>query len=84
MNITKNVNDNTLNILSNNESLDMLWVSISTYLVFFMQAGFSLLEVGTVRSKNAKNILLKNFLDICISTITWWLVGYGFAFGEGE
>ena len=61
MNITKNINDNTLNILSNKDSLDMLWVSISTYLVFLMQGGFSLLEVGTVRSKKRKKYIIKIF-----------------------
>lgn len=63
------------------DSIDTLWVSNATYLVFLMQLGFALLEVGSVRQKNAQNILLKNFMDICISTLTWWLLGYGLAFG---
>ena len=66
------------------ESTDVVWVSIATYLVFFMQAGFAMLELGSVRHKNAQNILLKNFLDICIATLTWWLLGYGFAFGDSS
>ena len=43
------------------ESTDVVWVSIATYLVFFMQAGFAMLELGSVRHNNAQNILLKNF-----------------------
>lgn len=52
---------------------------ISTFLVMFMQAGFAMLEMGTVRSKNASNILLKNLLDISFATIIWFLCGYGIA-----
>ena len=48
-------------------------------LVFFMQAGFGLLEAGSVRTKNTKNILLKNLLDACIGAIVWWAWGYAVA-----
>jgi Amt family ammonium transporter len=58
------------------------WILISAMLVFFMQAGFAMLEVGSVRSKNAQNILLKNVLDVCVSGLCWILLGFGFAFGE--
>ncbi len=61
--------------------LDSLWVSVSTYLVFFMQAGFAFLEAGSVRDKNVQNILIKNVLDICACTLVWWLIGYGLAYG---
>ncbi|GMH35890.1 hypothetical protein BSKO_03758 [Bryopsis sp. KO-2023] len=64
------------------EDLNILWLLLGTYLVFFMQCGFALLEAGIVRAKNTKNILLKNVLDACVSTIIWWSVGYSFAFGE--
>jgi len=47
-----------------------------------MQAGFALLEAGSVRAKNTKNILMKNLLDPCIGAVCWWTVGYGFAFGD--
>lgn len=65
-------------------AVDSLWIMISGVLVFLMQAGFSLLEVGTIRAKNAQNILLKNFLDVCLGIIIWWLVGYGFAYGKSS
>ena len=64
------------------ESLDSMWISMSTYLVFLMQAGFAFLEAGSVREKNVQNILIKNMLDICGCTVVWWLVGYAFAYGD--
>jgi len=44
-----------------------------------MQAGFAMLEMGTVRSKNAQNILIKNLLDVTMATIIWFVIGYGIA-----
>ena len=54
---------------------------VSTGFILLMQAGFALVENGTVRSKNSKNILIKNLFDACAGAITFYLVGYGFAFG---
>ncbi|EFN53469.1 hypothetical protein CHLNCDRAFT_136742 [Chlorella variabilis] len=64
------------------QQLTMLWVLQCSFLVFFMQCGFALLEAGTVRVKNTKNILLKNVIDACVSTMSWWAVGYAFAYGQ--
>merc|ERR1719502_1406983 len=50
--------------------------------VFFMQAGFALLEAGSVRAKNTKNILMKNLLDACIGAVIWWSWGYGIAYDK--
>ena len=47
-----------------------------------MQAGFALVEVGSVRVKNSQNILFKNIFDVCVTTILWWLLGYGMAYGK--
>jgi Amt family ammonium transporter len=49
--------------------------------VFFMQAGFGMLEVGSVRKKNQRNILTKNIVDAAIGAFSFWTVGYAFAFG---
>ncbi|KAG2496659.1 hypothetical protein HYH03_005479 [Edaphochlamys debaryana] len=51
-------------------------------IVFFLQVGFVSLEVGCARSKNVKNILLKNTVNILICAICWWAVGYAFSYGE--
>ena len=64
--------------------LDTVWVLLGAFLVFFMQAGFGMVEAGFIRAKNVCNILTKNFLDYCIASITFFLVGYAFMFGEGN
>jgi Amt family ammonium transporter len=64
--------------------LDTLWVLIAAFLVFFMQAGFGMVEAGFTRAKNACNILTKNFLDYCVASVMFFLVGYAFMFGKGN
>jgi Amt family ammonium transporter len=49
-----------------------------------MQLGFALLENGMVRSKNSKNILIKNLFDVCVGALAFWLLGFGLAFGQTE
>jgi Amt family ammonium transporter len=61
---------------------DVMWLLICATLVFFMQAGFAMLEAGAVRSKNAVNILFKNLVDGAISCMCFWWLGYGFAYGK--
>lgn len=60
------------------------WVLIAAALVFFMQAGFALLESGLTRAKNAGNIIMKNLMDFCIGTPIYWFVGFGIMFGTGS
>jgi Amt family ammonium transporter len=62
---------------------DTMWVLIAAALVFFMQAGFAMVETGFTRAKNAGNIIMKNLMDFCIGTPTYWLVGFGIMFGTG-
>lgn len=64
--------------------LNTFWVLITGALVFFMQAGFALVEAGLTRSKNTTNILFKNLMDFAIGTIGFWLIGYGIMFGTGS
>ncbi len=64
--------------------LDTVWVLFAATLVFFMQAGFGMLEAGFIRAKNTCNILTKNFLDFCMASLGFFLVGYAFMFGEGN
>eukprot|EP00928_Gymnodinium_smaydae_P088221 TRINITY_DN7232_c1_g5_i1.p1 TRINITY_DN7232_c1_g5~~TRINITY_DN7232_c1_g5_i1.p1 ORF type:complete len:559 (-),score=77.48 TRINITY_DN7232_c1_g5_i1:161-1837(-) len=63
------------------EALDTIWMLLATTLVFFMHAGFSLLEAGSVRQKNTQNILAKNLMVVCAGFICWWCTGYAFGFG---
>ncbi|SFU34002.1 ammonium transporter, Amt family [Pustulibacterium marinum] len=59
-----------------------LWITIAAVLVFFMQAGFTLVEVGFTRSKNSGNIIMKNIMDLCIGSIMFWALGYGIMYGS--
>ncbi len=61
-----------------------LWVLVSAALVFFMHAGFALVESGFCRRKNAVMVLMKNFSVVAISSLVFYLVGYGVMFGEGN
>ncbi|MEC7262351.1 MAG: ammonium transporter [Bacteroidota bacterium] len=59
-----------------------LWITIAGVLVFFMQAGFTLVEVGFTRSKNSGNIIMKNFMDLAIGSVMFWALGYGIMYGS--
>lgn len=62
-------------------SVDTLWVLLGALLVFFMQAGFALVETGLTRAKNSGNIIMKNVMDLCLGTIIFWVIGFGLMFG---
>lgn len=59
-----------------------IWYLIGAALVFFMQAGFAMVETGMTRAKNAGNIIMKNLMDFCIGTVTFVLIGFGLMLGE--
>ena len=61
-----------------------VWFLIGAALVFWMQAGFAMVEAGFTRAKNAGNIIMKNLMDFCIGTPVFWLVGFGLMFGAGN
>lgn len=65
-------------------SVNTIWVLVGAALVFFMQAGFAMVETGFTRAKNAGNIIMKNLMDFCIGTPVFWLVGFGIMFGTGN
>ncbi len=65
-------------------SSEIIWLATSIALVFFMQAGFALLECGASRAKNAINVIMKNYTDICFGSIFFWAIGYGLMFGESH
>ena len=64
-------------------ALDTVWVMVTAFLVMWMQAGFALVETGLTRAKNAVNICMKNLLDFCFGTMTFWIVGFSIMFGDG-
>ncbi len=64
--------------------LDTIWVLFTAMLVFFMNLGFAMVESGFARSKNAVNILSKNFIVFAISSLAFWIIGWGLMFGNGN
>ncbi|MBZ0254876.1 hypothetical protein K8I31_02370, partial [bacterium] len=60
---------------------DILWTCVAAFLVFFMQAGFAMVECGFTRAKNAVNIMMKNLMDFAIGSIVFWAIGFGLMFG---
>jgi Amt family ammonium transporter len=78
-------------VLSNKEAIDLvqthanyLWTLVAAALVFFMQAGFAMVEAGFTRAKNAVNIIMKNLMDFSIGTIAFWAIGFGLMFGVSQ
>lgn len=62
-------------------AIDMMWIIVAASLVFFMQAGFALVETGLTRAKNATNIIMKNLMDFCIGSLAFWMIGWGLMYG---
>ena len=62
-------------------AVNTIWVLLGAALVFFMQAGFAMVETGFTRAKNAGNIIMKSLMDFAIGTPLFWLTGFGIMFG---
>jgi len=74
--------------ISNKEAIDLVqshadyvWTLVAAALVFFMQAGFALVECGFTRAKNAVNIMMKNLMDFSVGSLAFWAIGFGLMFG---
>ena len=67
-----------------NVTLDTLWVLVTAMLVFFMNLGFACVESGMCRAKNCANILSKNFVVFAVTSVFFWLLGWGLMFGDGN
>ncbi len=63
---------------------DYIWTLVAAALVFFMQAGFALVECGFTRAKNAVNIMMKNLMDFSIGSLAFWAIGFGLMFGTAR
>src|SRR5437879_1571111 len=64
--------------------INTVWVLVTAFLVFFMQAGFMALEAGFARSRETVNVLLECIFDTCLCGILYWAIGFAFHFGEGN
>jgi Amt family ammonium transporter len=60
---------------------DYVWTLVAAALVFFMQAGFAMVETGFTRAKNAVNIMMKNLMDFAMGSLAFWAIGFGLMFG---
>lgn len=69
---------------ANARSVDLVWMLIAAFLVFFMQPGFALVEAGFTRAKNAVNIVMKNLMDFAIGSLAFFMVGFGLMFGADK
>ncbi|PUU94198.1 ammonium transporter [Halanaerobium sp.] len=69
---------------ANAVAIDTIWTLIAAFLVFFMQAGFAMVEAGFTRAKNAGNIIMKNMMDFASGSLVFWAVGFAFMFGSGN
>lgn len=63
---------------------NIIWLCLTAFLVFFMQAGFAMVETGMTRAKNAVNIMMKNLLDFCFGALLFWAVGYAIMYSSGD
>ena len=63
---------------------NIIWLCLCAFLVFFMQAGFALVESGLTRAKNSVNIMMKNLLDFCFGSVLFWAVGYAIMYSSGD
>jgi ammonium transporter, Amt family len=83
--------DDTPTAISNSEAIglvqshaDYVWTLVCAVLVFFMQAGFAMVEAGFTRAKNAINIMMKNLMDFSMGSLVYWAVGFGLMFGVSK
>ncbi len=63
-------------------NINIVWTCVAAFLVFFMQAGFAMVETGFTRAKNAVNILMKNLMDFSVGSLAFFLIGFGLMFGK--
>lgn len=72
---------NAVKIAEVQKNVDYVWILFATALVFFMQAGFALLEAGLTRGKNTVNILMKGLMDFAVGSLAFWALGFGLMYG---
>ena len=78
---TPTIEDNAAKIAEVQTNADFVWTLVAAFLVFFMQAGFAMVEAGLTRSKNTVNILMKNLMDFSVGSLIFWAIGFGIMFG---
>ncbi len=74
----------TLDTAALQDNLNKVWTALAAFLVFFMQAGFAMVESGFTRAKNTVNIMMKNLMDFSIGTLAFFFIGFGLMFGTSN
>lgn len=69
-------------VLLHQQAIDMIWLILAAALVFFMQAGFALVEIGMTRAKNSGNIIMKNLMDFSAGAVVFWAIGWAVMYGD--
>src|SRR5262245_34881418 len=82
--VTAQVAQITTTLANNKVVMDTVWTLITAFLVFWMNAGFALVESGMCRAKNTVNILSKNFIVFALSSLAFYVLGWGMMFGDGN
>ncbi len=80
--LTATTNKEAIDLLQTN--LNYVWTLIAACLVFFMQAGFAMVESGFTRAKSAVNIMMKNLMDFSMGSMAFWAIGFGIMFGTSK
>jgi ammonium transporter, Amt family len=83
MNLAKN-NSHVIVGIYDAKLVDAVWVLVTALVIFTMQTGFALVEAGIVSKKNRVNVMIKNVIDVCFGGLTFWAIGFGFAYGRGQ
>jgi len=81
---TKAEIDGLLASKATTDSMTMVWMVLGAALVFLMQAGFAMVEVGLTRAKNSANILMKNLMDFCMGSLAFFFIGWGIMYGASK
>jgi len=79
-----NIAENVKAIAANARAIDLVWMLLAAVLVFFMQAGFAMVETGFTRAKNSVNIMMKNLMDFSIGSLGYFAIGFAIMFGADK
>ena len=82
--LSANANEQIKEIKLLEQNLNTVWTCFAAFMVFFMQAGFALVELGMTRGKNAINIIMKNLMDFSVGSLLFFFVGFGLMFGQSN
>ncbi len=84
LSLAQEATDTTKALETLQDNINIVWTCVAAFLVFFMQAGFAMVEAGFTRAKNTVNIMMKNLMDFSVGTVSFFLIGFGLMFGASN